>query len=800
MTYFSVPIFNGSPRLLPFVSVLFLDSVSGYPAMTPLASASMRYHLIARPDVRPASFLWKENIFIGPGLNIPGVESISTSGVSILDTYFSRLSKIRIAMHPSVPKFEQVLLDRIMYHHAQTYPESILTNLNGDLNPPVIMERRLHLGYHNTFTFIHPPHIINIQHIINDPLLDTTLQFLGNIELDKYMPNQENVSLVFMIEYKVSLTVNAPKDPKRWRLLEMLRPSGKEGEMLQSFEKFVCVGWGSWNPTEFNGSESIQSVSLDYASCPNPFTSLMYRATPDLYNDKLLDDLAHIVGKEIPHTVSFQFNDDLKFQEQKVEVQHPQLLFVDTGDRNRSPFDEIPEFPKVTVEPRKQVELHTHILPEPDKELIEVPDEFEHVIEMPSPKPSKLKSRLSRVERARLLNAGFSKILTESGDKPTEIQLNDLDTSNLKSNLDLEMNDSLANEVTIDFLGVTFDESMLERMAGNYPGSVYFSFQFYNFPHSTTERLKVYTGSLPPAYEKNSPSHARSSSLPQHHNREWSHLSQKSFTSTYANREKNTNEAQWPAIFYRFEQDGRPAYDRQPGLKNQFTLDPYTEVFSDTIRYGQLAFPYYMAQKQLYIDVWDGDTLLHLGTSCLDLRTGMRQGKAGVVVNEDVDIMWHQFADDASNQGVRNANAPSSSAIAHRAAPGLGSGSLKLGSLHISLTNIGRTLHPNGYPSNPSMRESVIVYDYHENAKLRLNTTHDAKKVTTVLIQLADVDVELHELLQSAQNERIAKQRLHAEKEDGELVSDEIRRLQKVYKLLEKDHIIIPKNASSTGV
>lgn len=75
----------------------------------------------------------------------------------------------------------------------------------------------------------------------------------------------------------------------------------------------------------------------------------------------------------------------------------------------------------------------------------------------------------------------------------------------------------------------------------------------------TTEKVKVYTGPLPPKYEKIIPHHERSSSLPQNHDRKWSHLSNKSFTSTSAKKVTLSSEFQWPAIFYRFEHDGRAA-------------------------------------------------------------------------------------------------------------------------------------------------------------------------------------------------------------------------------------------------
>jgi hypothetical protein len=312
----------------------------------------------------------------------------------------------------------------------------------------------------------------------------------------------------------------------------------------------------------------------------------------------------------------------------------------------------------------------------------------------------------------------------------------------------------------------------------------------------TTEKVKVFTGSLPPNYEKTpQTSHIRASSMPQNHDRKWSHISSKSFTSTTTNKE---SDIQWPAIFYRFEPDGRPACeqllildDHPPGLSNQFLVDPHNEVCSETMRYGQLAFPYYMAQKQLYIDIWDGDTLLHIGTSCLDLKPSLRQGKPGVTVFEDIEIIWQQYPDDAAPKMSTAAPGNNPRSVSMSTGPR----SIKLGSLHTSLTNIGRTKSNPGCPTIPSMKEVSVVYDYHESAKLRLNTTHDSRK-------LVDIDIELHQLMQSAMHDRVAKQKLNMKKkETGEVdLSDNVKRLHKVYKLLQKDKMDIPNDIKTTEV
>jgi nephrocystin-4 len=49
-----------------------------------------------------------------------------------------------------------------------------------------------------------------------------------------------------------------------------------------------------------------------------------------------------------------------------------------------------------------------------------------------------------------------------------------------------------------------------------------------------------------------------------------------------------------------------------------------------------------MDQKQLYVDVWNGDSLLLLGTACVDLKMGLRQGKPAIIVDQDIDIIWSE--------------------------------------------------------------------------------------------------------------------------------------------------------------
>eukprot|EP00727_Mastigamoeba_balamuthi_P007182 m51a1_g3084 putative nephrocystin-4 isoform x4 (1349) ;mRNA; r:57935-63195 len=50
----------------------------------------------------------------------------------------------------------------------------------------------------------------------------------------------------------------------------------------------------------------------------------------------------------------------------------------------------------------------------------------------------------------------------------------------------------------------------------------------------------------------------------------------------------------------------------------------------------------YMAQRTLQVDVWDGDTLFHLGSANIDLRPIMRRGRPAVQFTECYDVVFHE--------------------------------------------------------------------------------------------------------------------------------------------------------------
>ena len=197
------------------------------------------------------------------------------------------------------------------------------------------------------------------------------------------------------------------------------------------------------------------------------------------------------------------------------------------------------------------------------------------------------KGQLSRSEKARILNAGFKMVVDDEGINPVQVEPYGTQFDSNKTaefvhrtiDFDVEKKDILRdNEITITLMGLSFNTESFQnnecgtflyiyiyiscflfgsntlKMTIGFPSSVYFTFQFYNFPYCSTNRLHVYSGSLP--IKKDSTNHKRSMSVPSgapKHSRTWSH---QSYTPQPNQEENADGRINWPAILYPIENDG----------------------------------------------------------------------------------------------------------------------------------------------------------------------------------------------------------------------------------------------------
>lgn len=92
----TIPLFGGSPRILPFVASALFEAAAGFPGMNPLPGSSIQYYLLARPDIKKKNMVWKENCFIGPGDDVPGIFKLNLRGIQLNRTDNFLLSQVYI--------------------------------------------------------------------------------------------------------------------------------------------------------------------------------------------------------------------------------------------------------------------------------------------------------------------------------------------------------------------------------------------------------------------------------------------------------------------------------------------------------------------------------------------------------------------------------------------------------------------------------------------------------------------------------------------------------------------------------
>jgi nephrocystin-4 len=639
----SLPLFLGSPRILPLVATTLFESITGYPGLHPIQGASLKCYLIPRPDIRSKSQFWRENTFIGVNDVVPGISRIGIRSIEVAPVNKITLSRIAIQIPPSLSEFEEKLAECIRDSFFNENLDLVTFDPEGNLSVPTVLERRLHIGFHNSFDFIHPPTIVTLQEAPDDEHIENGLQFLGNIKLDNFFADDPTVSLVAMIEYKVQIKIRGKVEPKGefTKFIERFTsPKGGTAEELSyGIERLVNVGWSAIHiPNE--KVYGHHKIVLNEGYIPNPFPAYMYHAFNETYREQD-NDVAEVKKKVkqklLPLSLLFTISDtdiinrkrtvvaevktEVAAQKEEVKVEPTQAQKIvqeeEKVERVEAPYKDIEEDKND---------------PEEIKELL-IPKMEPDFLPFPTTGKRTGKSVLSRAEKARLLSAGFEIFHDEDGQKLPAVDPDDCMQN--KSDFKLEINDSKSNEIIFQIMGISFNENFKHRNSGRLPNAISFSFQFFTFPNLSTENYKVYFGALPPVYQLES-GHQRTASTPVHQ-RQWSQMSKNSFYSEQIAKEESI---QWPGILYKVEEDGRPTYDKPPGATLRFVVDSQNGNVFPNWRYGATSFPYYLDQKQLHIDVWDGDSLLHMGTACLDLKPLLRQGKSGVQYDDDIDIMW----------------------------------------------------------------------------------------------------------------------------------------------------------------
>eukprot|EP00064_Thunnus_orientalis_P011112 superscaffoldBa00001572_g11142 len=174
----------------------------------------------------------------------------------------------------------------------------------------------------------------------------------------------------------------------------------------------------------------------------------------------------------------------------------------------------------------------------------------------------------------------------------------------------------------------------------NWPDNIYFTFQFYRFPPVTSQQLKLLTGDT---------------------------VQQKAGDPL-------------PCVLASINKDGT-FNSGSPGLQVQFRVD---ESF---LRPREKRwFLRYLALHTMHIDIWDSDSLLLIGSTAIELKYMLRQGKTAVQALHEVEVLTTDYVGEdtllaSADLGRRTASSPMTVHTILR------------GRLHIRTGNIGNVLY-----------------------------------------------------------------------------------------------------------
>nr|XP_002122811.1 nephrocystin-4 isoform X1 [Ciona intestinalis] len=255
---------------------------------------------------------------------------------------------------------------------------------------------------------------------------------------------------------------------------------------------------------------------------------------------------------------------------------------------------------------------------------------------------------LSRASYARLYTSGFPDIMDRSN---SPAQVVDASDPMFRPAINNDITDVLqTNEIIIQFLAFSHPVPASSEAPPPPIHSIFFSFQFYRFHPVSTQRMSIIRK---PDIEGN---------------------------------------PQAPCVLRKIE-SGEKLDEGRPGLEIKYYVDPVHMKPGDNATFLK-----YLSTHNLHVDVWDGDSLMLLGSLSVPLKHLMRGGKPAVCVNHELDIVHSEHSDVAPTfTGDLNSSGsvrPLGLVKTHR------------GKLHLRLGNVG-------FPSESKSSVSSVVKKNH---------------------------------------------------------------------------------------
>ncbi|XP_005079320.1 LOW QUALITY PROTEIN: nephrocystin-4 [Mesocricetus auratus] len=736
-------LYHGTPRAL--LHPLLQDPIEQSKHMTPMDSCSLQYTLKPHPPLEPAFHLLPENLLVSGLQLIPGLlPPHGDTGDALRKPRFQKpttwhLDDLFFTLYPSLEKFEEELLGLLISDH---FREGVGLLDGGSLE---VLERRLHVCVHNGLGFVHRPQVVVLVPEM-DVALTRSASFSRRVSASS-RSSSGNQALVLRSRLRLPEMVSHPAFAIVFQLEYVFsspsRADGSAGSStsLSSLAGMHMVRWAVWSP-QLEATSGQVTLPLQGGVQHNPSHCLVYKVPSDNMSSEEVKQVES-------GTIQFQFSlspdaptehasgpraerrssrktpvspsgtpapaaqDLAAIQDSPVG---PGLSLSQLAASPQSPAPrssskpplgsldspQAPQGPQLQAESvlegrvshlEADLSQTSSVLGAPAVDhLQELPFTPLHAPIVVGPQARSSRSQLSRAAMVLLQSSGFPEIL-DASQQPVEA-VNPEDP--VRFNPQKEESDGLqGNEIVLQFLA--FSRAAQDCPGAPWPQTVYFTFQFYRFPPETTPRLQL--------VKLDGTGKSSSGSL--------SH------------------------VLVPINKDG--SFDAgSPGFQLRYMVDP------GFLKPGERRwFIRYLAAQTLQVDVWDGDSLLLIGSAGIQMKHLLRQGRPAVQVSHELEVVATEYEQETM--------VVSGDVAGFGSIKPIGVHTVVKGHLHLTLANVGHACEPRARDSSslPPSRSRVISNDgasFFPGGSLLVPGGPRRKRVVQAQ-KLADVDSELAAML-----------------------------------------------------
>ncbi|XP_070624414.1 nephrocystin-4 isoform X3 [Bos indicus] len=678
-------LYHGSPRAL--LHPLLQDPIEQNKHMTLIENCSLQYTLRPHPLLEPVFHLLPENLLVSGLQQIPGLlPAHGESGDALRKPRLQKpltcyLDDLFFTLYPSLEKFEEELLELVISDCFREAGSPL------DVGTLEILERRLCVGVHNGLGFVQRPQVLVLV-----PELEVALTRSASFSRkvgSSSKASSGNQALVLRSRLRLPEMVRHPAFAIVFQLEYVFNsPSGADSNVKQVESGTVQFQY-SLSPEEHPDTPTAN------ASGPKAERRSFRKPPVSPSSPPASPSQGLTAAQDSP------MGPGLSLSQLAASPPSPAPRRRSAKPSSQPPGSPVPslvpgEFPLEGRISHLEADLSQTALAlgtSAADHLQELPFTPVHAPIIAGTQTRSSGGKLSRASLALLQSAGFPEIL-DANKQPAEAVS---PTDPVKFSPQKEESDCLqGNEIVLQFLA--FSRVPQDEQAAPWPQTVYFTFQFYRFPPETTPRLQLVE---------------------------------------LADAGK-TSSASLSHILAQIQKDG--SFDAgSPGFQRKYLVDP------GFLRPGeQRWFARYLAMQTLQIDVWDGDSLLLIGSAAVQLKHLLRQGRPAVQVSHELEVVATEYEQDAM--------VVSGDMTKFGCVRPIDVHTVVKGQLHLTLANVGhlceqRVRSPSSLP--PS-RSRVISNDGVGNFMGGSLLTPGGPRSVKNVVQaqkLADVDSELAALL-----------------------------------------------------